>query len=840
MTAGFGSLYYTDCLPGQGLTGRAGFQFQAATPGPAGDATHVVQRAALYEPPAVWMRERRPVVDYPRSLAHTAEEGFLVTAAGRYLGQEANGTRQGNQFTHAVVTRLPADYGAVRPAQLWGAPWWADAPAAGTTLPALPPDPAPGPLDVETVRDRIDATEGGEELLTALVSAVAHLVDPDRRRTVVLVTTDPERAACWLAAATLLLPRPQALQVSFKIFVSDPRYARHDVVALHPEWAGQWADTRADSGLAVLDLDRGRCSTVETTTSAAFWVPRFLRDDPYDIVDAVELAGQFAAARSREEHPPTSEDATAPPGEPTVADRLVALLVATGAPLRDRGDVEAVAGWLQTAPEEAVPIAREPALEAVLATVPAAGVLRTLAEAAGDRHWEDAVVHRVLDGLLASELVEAAAGEGVAALRTALAHGPLHPPARADADRSAVRAQVEAALDAAAPDHVPALLVTARRHGVRPVTNAFAAAADRFARWWLACPDDALTPQRWDAPAEALDWVRDALHADLVADDRTARDAVAAVRERWWGPLLPDAADPTDVLDGLVWSSAYPHLAGDRAARLRAQVIDACARTWPGPSTSTAVWRILHRFTASTPAAARRIVDDLDANGIPLSPDVAETIMRDVGTERVRSADGLALLDVVERQGHPLPPALAEQVAADRVVREVVEDLPRPKPVHGAAELAARIGRMPARLREIRLPALVAALLAARPERAAAVLSALEKPMFLAFAEALERCWPQPGSPATPDQGRAAALVFVVTAHEHATSREGDFVVLRNNLRQHVGALGKDERAAIFRALPRAWQSRWTTWLRDVDPSLLRRLGKMTNTFRADPEKREG
>ena len=121
MTAGFGSLYYTDCLPGQGLTGRAGFQFQAATPGPAGDATHVVQRAALYEPPAVWMRERRPVVDYPRSHAHTAEEGFLVTAAGRYLGQEANGTRQGNQFTHAVVTRLPADYGAVRPAQLWGA-----------------------------------------------------------------------------------------------------------------------------------------------------------------------------------------------------------------------------------------------------------------------------------------------------------------------------------------------------------------------------------------------------------------------------------------------------------------------------------------------------------------------------------------------------------------------------------------------------------------------------------------------------------------------------------------------------------------------------------------------
>ena len=53
-----GLLYYTDCLPGQGLTGRPGFGFQAATPGPATEAMHVVQRSALYEPPAAWMRER--------------------------------------------------------------------------------------------------------------------------------------------------------------------------------------------------------------------------------------------------------------------------------------------------------------------------------------------------------------------------------------------------------------------------------------------------------------------------------------------------------------------------------------------------------------------------------------------------------------------------------------------------------------------------------------------------------------------------------------------------------------------------------------------------------------
>ena len=157
--SGFGSLYYTDCVPGQGLQGGGGFQFQAATPGVASEAMHVVQRSALYEPPAAWMRDRRPVADYPRSLAHTAEEGFFATAAGRYLGQEANGTRQGNQFTHAIVTKDPAAYGSVRPAQLWGADWWAQDPAPDTDLPELDPIlSTPGPLDIETVRDRVGAT----------------------------------------------------------------------------------------------------------------------------------------------------------------------------------------------------------------------------------------------------------------------------------------------------------------------------------------------------------------------------------------------------------------------------------------------------------------------------------------------------------------------------------------------------------------------------------------------------------------------------------------------------------------------------------------------------------
>ena len=101
-----------------------------------------------------WMRDRRPVADYPPSLAHlhdgadgAGHDRIYVTAGGRYLGREANGNRDGNQFTHAVVTREAGSYGLVRPAQLWAASWWVIGPGARRprARPSRPTrTPAPG------------------------------------------------------------------------------------------------------------------------------------------------------------------------------------------------------------------------------------------------------------------------------------------------------------------------------------------------------------------------------------------------------------------------------------------------------------------------------------------------------------------------------------------------------------------------------------------------------------------------------------------------------------------------------------------------------------------------
>ena len=662
MSGGFGSLYYTDCRPGQGLQGGAGFQFQAASPGLAPEAMPLVQRAALYEPPVRWMRERRPVADYPPSLAHTAEGGVFVTAAGCYLGQEANGTREGNQFTHAVVTRDPADYGLVRPAQLWAAPWWAVAPAPGTELDDLAAHPVPGPLDVETVRDRVRDAEGGQRRLTALLSAIHHLADPEHRRTVVLVSADPEEAACWVAAATLLLPQPEALRVSFKIFVADGQYGQHDIIALHPEWAGRWADTGSGSGLAVFDLDRGRHTAVPATAAACFWVPRLLAEDAYDVVDAVELAGQFARARVG------GADAHAPP---TGTDRLAAAIVAAGERLTTSERFEEATDWLLTAPEEAMRIARDPVLAAVLEAVlevpPRPPVLRTLAAAAGSRGWIPAAA-RIRRGLLTAEVGEALAGsDGVAALRMLTALAPLPPLERPDEEREHGRAEIETALCGARPDQVPALLTVAHRHAVQPRTANFRDAAYRFAAWWVEQPDPDLEPACWPAPPEALDWVRDVLRGAL-AGPRQAY-AREAVRARWWRPLWQGACDPGDELDVTLMSVAYQHLEGSRRNQLMRDVQEwSFARMVDGAHPSTVAWDII--FGARTPemSEATEFLAGLLESGRTFSPEVGSWLCAVLEEEPDLSEEGRWTIDQLYQQGHPLPPRLAELRRSDDVL----------------------------------------------------------------------------------------------------------------------------------------------------------------------------
>ena len=70
--------------------------------------------------------------------------------------------------------------------------------------------------------------------------------------------------------------------------------------------------------------------------------------------------------------------------------------------------------------------------------------------------------------------------------------------------------------------------------------------------------------------------------------------------------------------------------------------------------------------------------------------------------------------------------------------------------------------------------------------------------------------------------------------------KQADFAVLRNRLGTRVLLLGKEHRAAIYRALPsKEWQDAWTRWLREIDPNVLQRLGKLGSSLRGDLGKRK-
>ena len=60
------------------------------------------------------------------------------------------------------------------------------------------------------------------------------LEDPNGQR-VLILSSDADEAMRWIAAATLLLPQLQALQVSFKVFSSAPLQAQQRVVVAPPD-----------------------------------------------------------------------------------------------------------------------------------------------------------------------------------------------------------------------------------------------------------------------------------------------------------------------------------------------------------------------------------------------------------------------------------------------------------------------------------------------------------------------------------------------------------------------------------------------------------------------------
>lgn len=577
----FDRLLYTDCRPGAGRDGSGGFQVQAQSSGVDLAQARQATGTLLYEVQHAWIVERRPVPEFPLGLAHVADPDIgYGTAQSRYLGKEATGGRQGNHLADCLLTRDPELYGTIRPVQMWGASFWRGEPWPAVDCPPLPADDlGTGPLAVDAVAAWTRVVAGRGPVLARLLSV---LEDPRGRR-VVIVADDPADALTWIAAATLLLPARHALDISFKVFTSDPVRSRHRVVAAPASLNPDVAPGRVPGAFV---LDAAACASDEGPASrrALFLVGEFTGEaDPYDVVEAVELAGQLARSA---------------PGSP-LGDDLDPLytawaLIRPGDPLPDP---RPLFRWLTGASAERFAAHGSAVARLILPTAPA-GMLR----------W--------LDGAVAAGRLD------LPGVRTALRHAELaavadghEPPPGVlpdaglnDAGRRDAESELSSAILDAADGQVDLLLRLARRHGIdlevaaRPLRtrlHAFAVSlVDHPGRY---------RPDRW----ALRDVILDCAHDEL--GDRMARNGIRSVRGviGTLHPYFTDRADLSDDLDLHLQAAGIAALPSrERGDRLDG-LLGVLAALPPG------------KAMTDTAARLQRALADWDA----IDPDLAVTIL---------------------------------------------------------------------------------------------------------------------------------------------------------------------------------------------------------------------
>ena len=527
----FGRLLYTDCRPGAGRGSGGGFQVQAQSRDVDAQQASAAVSWLLYEAQPAWITERRPVEEFPPGFAHASADGY-GTAQGQYLGKEAVGGRQGNHLTDCLLTRDPARYGSTRPAQLWRSPLWRAKTWDTTECPPFDGDLEPGPLVLEEIADWVRADSRRGPVLARLLSL---LEDPDGQR-VAIVSADADEAMRWIAAATLLLPQRRALQLAFKVFSAAPLRARQRVVAAPPELNPDLRPGR-DTGMFVVDAAPCTSDEAAVTERAAFLAGKLAGDeDPYDVVDAADLADELCGSAWPQDigalHAAwllTVPGATVP--DPAAVFRW--LQAAGPGPLRGHGPVLAVA---------------------LLAADASAEVLRWLdgRVAAGELEFDrNAIRTRLLAAEIAGILARQPAPRG------ALPDVNLSDQARRDAESALTSALLRGSdrdLDLAEVDQ---LLRLAHRHRVslEPLSPPVRDVLHRFAVDWID------SGELWDPAGRALaDTVLDSAYAELRT--RFGRDRSSAAMRAAQDRLAPYFDGHADLTDDLYCYLQAAKLAG--------------------------------------------------------------------------------------------------------------------------------------------------------------------------------------------------------------------------------------------------------------------------------------
>ncbi|HTJ67632.1 MAG TPA: GTPase-associated protein 1-related protein [Actinospica sp.] len=271
-------LYYTSCE--HGLTGYAGYQFNAVTPGAGEEMQRQVRSLIAYEPPRSLMypQDEAELAACPVNLCYRAAsaEAPAVLANVEYLGRDFS-KRFGNYFAHALAAaqqELEAGLGSLLPIELWRSPIWQRAAVDGTNLPALDGELPGGLLHPGTVHEFLRARPSRARLAELVTAVSAAGVG---ERPVLLVEQSADEVAQWVGAVCYLLPPPLAARVSFATYCSKPVQSRLDLIGTVRENA------------ALLGPD-----TMDVFTVFDFTADRFTQVPPHALPELTARIGPLA------------------------------------------------------------------------------------------------------------------------------------------------------------------------------------------------------------------------------------------------------------------------------------------------------------------------------------------------------------------------------------------------------------------------------------------------------------------------------------------------------------------------------------------------------------------
>jgi len=293
----FERLLYTDCRDGQGRGGRGGFQIQAQSPGVTPALSRLAVENLLYATQSQWLTAERAVEDFPRGFAHATKDDGWGTAQSVYLGKEATGNRSGNYLSDCLLSASAEPYGVIRPAQLWDSELWRYEAFPTPECPSHSEFLEPGPLTNDELQEWLGADNRRPQVLKRLLTT---LEDPSGRRVVILSDT-PEEALTWIAAATILLPVSVALDIGFKVFVNNLNQSAQRVIAVPKSLYGM-VRIGVERSRFIVDAVSIECDEIPVSPRAEFWVERLVEaSDPYDVVEAVDVAPHLVAPEAHED-----------------------------------------------------------------------------------------------------------------------------------------------------------------------------------------------------------------------------------------------------------------------------------------------------------------------------------------------------------------------------------------------------------------------------------------------------------------------------------------------------------------------------------------------------------